>query len=616
MLTVIVFVAWPALVSPAWAAAPPGLSAREGKPAAVFGPTRVWRMHLIIAAGDWQKMQPSKGAGMGKPAAGQPRPSADRKARGGFGFDFEYVKADLVINGTRLRDVGIRFKGNSSYAQASHGLKRPFRIGFDRHVAGQTFKGLRKVSLNNHVMDPTTARETLSFAIYRAAGVPAPRTAYVELTLTVPGKHEKELLGLYTLVEAIDKRFLEEHFGSAKGLLLKPEQIGPLDYLGESWSAYESRYRPKTRAGEKARRRLIEFAWLANQSSDERFHKEIARHLDIDSFLRYLATTVALSSLDSFMGLGHNYYLYLSPKKDRFVFLPWDLDHSFAGLTFPGIATTASLVDLSIRRPQLGSNRLVERLLADPKWFVVYRGHLQRLLKTAFIPAKIASDLAAIHRATASIRQRERRAAGLRGETRWSVLALLLVTPSSDLAGFVRRRSASIEAQLAGKAKGTEPNIAFIPLGEQPWMALARPILASAHKGGTGKLTRAEAEAGARALFRACDRAGKKSLDRRALATGLGRLDLPSTRGKSKRNFAFALAGALIAKAGKEGKVSEQSLADAAVRLFDRADRDRSGALDERKLVGALLELLPPPKVPFDPRAEARPDPTKKKEKR
>ena len=66
-----------------------------------------------------------------------------------------------------------------------------------RHIEGQTFRGLRKISLNNHVMDPTTARENLSFAVYRAAGTPAPRTAYVELMLTVPGKHDNQLLGPY-----------------------------------------------------------------------------------------------------------------------------------------------------------------------------------------------------------------------------------------------------------------------------------------------------------------------------------------------------------------------------------------------------------------------------------
>src|SRR5256885_38281 len=79
-------------------------------------------------------------------------------------------------------------------------------------------------------------REPLSYAVFRAAGVPAPRTAYAEVTLTVPGKYDKEYVGLYTLVEQVDKVFLKDRFKKAGGLLVKPEGLqGGLPYLGEDW---------------------------------------------------------------------------------------------------------------------------------------------------------------------------------------------------------------------------------------------------------------------------------------------------------------------------------------------------------------------------------------------
>jgi spore coat protein CotH len=38
------------------------------------------------------------------------------------------------------------------------------------------------------------------------------------------------------------------------------------------------------------------------------------------------STNVMLSSFDGFVGGGgHNYYIYLSPKTNQFVFIPWDL---------------------------------------------------------------------------------------------------------------------------------------------------------------------------------------------------------------------------------------------------------------------------------------------------
>src|SRR5207249_188203 len=141
-------------------------------------------------------------------------------------------------------------------------------------------------------------------------------------------------------------------------------------------------------------------------AGDERFRKEIGNLLDVDEFLRYLAATVLLSSVDSFIGFAHNYYLYLDPKKDRFVIIPWDLDHAFGGLVMFGSAK--SLMDLSVRQPHLGRNPLVERLLADPKTFAAYRGHLERLLKTTFTAPALKADLTALNAALSTLREREK----------------------------------------------------------------------------------------------------------------------------------------------------------------------------------------------------------------
>src|SRR5207245_2839475 len=83
----------------------------------------------------------------------------------------------------------------ASYLMSARGLKRNFKIELDRYHADQRYHGLKTINLNAGAMDPTKAREALSFAVFRAAGVPAPRTSYAQVTLTVPGKYDKELLG-------------------------------------------------------------------------------------------------------------------------------------------------------------------------------------------------------------------------------------------------------------------------------------------------------------------------------------------------------------------------------------------------------------------------------------
>src|SRR5262249_30130244 len=152
----------------------------------------------------------------------------------------------------------------------------PLKIELDRYEAGQRFHGLKKFNLNNGVTDPSKAREALSYAVFRAAGVPAPRTAYAELSLTVPGKFDKEDVGLYTFVEQVDKTFLKDRFKSAGGMLLKPEGLqGGLPHFGEDWKQYEPRYLPKGEPDKNQRQRLIDFTRLVNNADDARFRKEV-----------------------------------------------------------------------------------------------------------------------------------------------------------------------------------------------------------------------------------------------------------------------------------------------------------------------------------------------------
>ena len=49
-------------------------------------------------------------------------------------------------------------------------------------------------------------------------------------------------------------------------MLLKPERIQGLQYMGEKWEAYKDKYNPKREPTDAQKRRLIEFAKLINQA--------------------------------------------------------------------------------------------------------------------------------------------------------------------------------------------------------------------------------------------------------------------------------------------------------------------------------------------------------------
>jgi hypothetical protein len=606
------------LTPPAKADEKPGAPAKD-KAAHLFAADKVWTFHLEISAKNWEAMHPSRSPGFfGFPAAPAKEKEKDKDQppappRGGFGFDFEYVKGTLEFDGKKWPDVGVRFKGNSSYSMTAKGLKRPFKIDFDRYVEGGEFHGLKMINLANNAMDPTQLRESLGYAVFRAAGVPASRTAFVELYLTVPGKYDKELLGLYTLIEQVDKTFLKNHFKNAKGLLVKPEGIQGLPYLGPDWKPYGERYRAKKDPDEQARQRLIEFTRLVNFADDAEFDKRIPQFLDLDEFLRYLAACSAMVDLDSFVGFGHNYYLFLNPADQRFTIIPWDLNHTFGGLTMLG--SSEQQMDWSIKKPYVGTNRLTQRVLAIEANEALFRKHLRNLTAKGFNAEALHAQIDRMQKAVQEVKEKEAKArkndaSGLG----W--IGLLLGGAPPDLKKFITRRSESLVAQLDGKAEGKEIAMGFpgarAGLGNQ----LAKPILTAADADMDGKLSWGEASAALKQLFAECDKEKKGVLDEKALSEGINRL-LPR-RGGGRPTVLPAgfgpgvhLAGLIFKKAGSEkNQLTEAALLAFGEKLFRDADKGKTGLLGEKELIDGL-NTLPPASILFGP-PPAAPAPPKK----
>src|SRR5207247_6089896 len=122
---------------------------------------------------------------------------------------------------------------------------------------------------------------------------------------------------------------------------------------------------------------FIAFDQLVDESNDSEFRAEIARHLDVDQFLRFLAVQTATANLDSFLSMGHNHYLYRNPETGKLNWIPWDLNEAFG--RFRGGGSEEQQIDLSIDHPYVGENRLIQRLLAIPEYRTNYDHHLEKL---------------------------------------------------------------------------------------------------------------------------------------------------------------------------------------------------------------------------------------------
>lgn len=418
---------------------------------AVFGLTRVHQVEITIAAEDYPKMDPPPTRGF----MGQPAPEAGSHAgAGNMGYEFEYVPADVRVGDQAFERVGLRYKGSGTYLISQFRAKRSLKIDFDRNDESLRFDGLAKLNLNSGAMDPTKIREALAYDVFRAAGVPAPRTAFAEVVLNVPDRYEREYLGLYTFVEQVDEQFLAEHFGNGNGLLLKPEGIRGLPHLGDKPADYEKMYNPKSEEGRGDWSRLVELTRLVNDADEPEFRAAIGAYLDVDAFARFLAANAMLASLDGFLGMGHNYYLYLSPETGKFTFIPWDLDLAFGSFSMYG--SPEQTAELSIEHPYLGDNKLISRLLEMPEFKAEYLDQVQRLLKEVFTAEKLGADLAALEEMARGPLAKEAKATKSRGDSTSAGIVAGL-TDSLPVAEFIARRAESVAAQLAGTKAGFVP---------------------------------------------------------------------------------------------------------------------------------------------------------------
>jgi spore coat protein CotH len=366
----------------------------------LFGFTNLWTVHLTLTPADWQLLgsrgvvkRNSGGGGAwegflrgvfgSEPSAGSPAPDGNSR--------YPWTQCTFSSAGQTFTNVAVRMKGVSSVARAPNGYKRPLKLDFNRGAKGRRFLDVEEVYLNNNVNDATQLREVLAYELFRRAGLPAPRTAFAQVYLTIPGRVTQQHLGLYTLVEAVEEEFLQRTFGSSDGLLLKPEMMQGIPYLGDDWDNYTARYQPKGDTAPADTARFIEFVNFIRTASPEQFTHGITNYLEPEPFLRFVALNSILANVDSFIGNGHNYYLFLGSASRRATFIPWDLNEAF-GL-HPVSGPSRFQMQTSILRPNADPNPLVERFLNDPTFGARYRALCGELLTNVFVPDRLVADL-------------------------------------------------------------------------------------------------------------------------------------------------------------------------------------------------------------------------------
>ena len=122
-----------------------------------------------------------------------------------------YVRCTWREGDTSLEHVAIRCNGRPAKEFATG--KPDFTVTFDKFVPDQEFHGVERLVLQSSRDDPSYLSAPVATEMFRSAGVPAPRCSFARVALNGSD------LGLYILVEGVNRDFLRQHFQKYKGRL-------------------------------------------------------------------------------------------------------------------------------------------------------------------------------------------------------------------------------------------------------------------------------------------------------------------------------------------------------------------------------------------------------------
>ena len=320
--------AGPADVPPEQAVTPPGIGDR------VFDTTRVHVVRLTLDAADLADLEDYS-----KLVTGGLLPQVVER----------YFPARLEFDDTVLDAVAVRYKGDQSITacvddqgrrqvkvMAEYGgvdicAKFSLKLDVDGLQPDARLDGLKKLNLHSMAADATKMHEMLGYHLFRAFGVPAPRTAYVRLYVNGTSR------GLYLAVEQVDGRFATSRFpDDADGNLYK--EVWP----AEDKTAAQFKEALKTNEEQADVSDMLAFRDAVTAATDATFEADLASFVDVDALARYVVVDRGIANFDGFLvwyGLkigdkvlgayNHNYYWYHAPASGRFTLIPWDLDKTF-----------------------------------------------------------------------------------------------------------------------------------------------------------------------------------------------------------------------------------------------------------------------------------------------
>ena len=277
---------------------------------------------------------------------------------------------------------------------------------------GREFMDVEKIRFRFNRDDPTYQREVLTHELLNDIGIPAARATHAKVELVVTGDSDQLLfgeplpqsfnMGVYTMIEQIDKPFLKLFFDKngylfkvgAPGNLAEPdatdascspyeesdlfydesfcvigreksdpdsrlEWLGEDNYLnpefvnsninGEGSSGPLSQFLPfeptydlktKKKSLSEARDALREFAKFVQSRPSAQVLEE---RFDVPGFIKAQALEIVVGAVDHYVRVANNYYLYFNEDTGLWAYIPTDFDYTLIDTLGPNCEENPAL---------------------------------------------------------------------------------------------------------------------------------------------------------------------------------------------------------------------------------------------------------------------------------
>lgn len=350
----------------------------------LFDPTVLHDIQLTMKPGDWENLQ-------------------------AFYLSDTYYPADMTWREVVVAQVGVRSRGSGSRNPKKPGLK----VDFGRYL-DQTAFGLKSIVLANGIQDPSMLAQRVGLGMFAHMGMPASRVVHARVFVN------RAYIGLYELIEPVDKAFLARVFGQDTNG--KTENGGylyeyhwksdyPWDYLGPDLRVYAELFEPKTHESDAPvplYGPLESLFKTLNQSSDSQFEREVGELLDLRQFVRHIAVENFIAEHDGFLGNWgpNNFYVYRFQGRALSQLLPWDKD----------LALWSKDYDIL---QGVNDNILTRRLFSIPAYFRLYLETLIECADAAMRPESEESSMGWLESEMLRISSQIRDAAHADRNTRW-----------------------------------------------------------------------------------------------------------------------------------------------------------------------------------------------------